>query len=199
MRNTFIKGRNRESKIEKESQLENTGTLIERNRENPRGEPAKTVKRFTTSRRQKPAKTGKKIDEAQSFHLRQDTGGGEHSGVPATSPKPACPRLIVDLSNSWSSYNNPPSESCGPDARFRLSNLNSFFSSVELQSEILDLCAQNPKSIGQEGTALTRCTARRTAISSESSVADSHHHNRCAHLCAPITDLQSRTNLCTVL
>ncbi|CAN6802693.1 unnamed protein product [Brassica oleracea] len=68
-----------------------------------------------------------------------------------------------------------------------------------LQSEILDLCAQNPKSIGQEGTALTRCTARRTAISSESSVTDSHHHNRCAHLCAPITDLQSRTNLCTVL
>ncbi|CAN7016256.1 unnamed protein product [Brassica oleracea var. botrytis] len=61
------------------------------------------------------------------------------------------------------------------------------------------LCAQNPKSIGQEGTALTRCTARRTAISSESSVTDSHHHNRCAHLCAPITDLQSRTNLCTVL
>ncbi|KAF3556273.1 hypothetical protein F2Q69_00016033 [Brassica cretica] len=57
MRNTFIKGRNRESKIEKESQLENIGTLIERNRENPGGELAKTVKRFTTSRRQKPAKT----------------------------------------------------------------------------------------------------------------------------------------------
>ncbi|KAF2602436.1 hypothetical protein F2Q70_00027275 [Brassica cretica] len=66
--------------------------------------------------------------------------------------------------------------SCGPDARFRLSNLNSFFSSVELQSEILDLCAQNPKSIGQEGTALTRCTARRTAISSESSTLQRSHH-----------------------
>ncbi|CAF2224130.1 unnamed protein product [Brassica rapa] len=61
------------------------------------------------------------------------------------------------------------------------------------------LRAHNPKYTGQDGTALTRCTARRTAISSESSVADSHHHNRGAHLCAPITDLRSRASLCTVL
>ncbi|CAN6906148.1 unnamed protein product [Brassica oleracea] len=59
------------------------------------------------------------------------------------------------------------------------------------------LCAQNPKSTGQEGTALTRCTARRTAISSESSIADSHPHSRGARLRAPITDLRSRASLCT--
>ncbi|KAG2259038.1 hypothetical protein Bca52824_078332 [Brassica carinata] len=118
------------------------------------------------------------MNEAQSFHLRQDTGGGEHSGVPATSPRPACSRPIIDLSNSWPSYHNPPSE---------------------LPPETLDLCAQNPKSTGQEGTALTRCTARRTAISSESSIADSHPHSRGARLRAPITDLRSRASLCTVL
>ncbi|KAG5388830.1 hypothetical protein IGI04_030371 [Brassica rapa subsp. trilocularis] len=47
------------------------------------------------------------------------------------------------------------------------------------------LRAHNPKYTGQDGTALTRCTARRTAISSESSVADSHHHNRERASCFP--------------
>ncbi|CAF2113848.1 unnamed protein product [Brassica oleracea var. botrytis] len=68
-----------------------------------------------------------------------------------------------------------------------------------LPPETLDLCAQNPKSTGQERTALTRCTARRTAISLESSIADCHPHSRGACVRAPITDLRSRASLCTVL
>ncbi|KAL0756870.1 hypothetical protein Bca101_094538 [Brassica carinata] len=106
----------------------------------------------------------------------------------------------ASISDKTQVEENIPSR--GPDAHFRrtrLLNPSSFFSSVELPPETLDLCAQNPKSTGQEGTALTRCTARRTAISSESSIADSHPHSRGARLRAPITDLRSRASLCTVL